>query len=468
MLRAATVAARCVNGAASAVAGRARRRLTTAEQVALAETALRAVDDPLLAAPADIVTTGMASVAAADDTLTITLDVRTAAHPHAYDIAERARIALEGSGVASDCAIRLVASGFGHAVGPEDALAGVRSCVAVSSCKGGVGKSTVAAHLAHALAARGGRVGLVDADVMGPSAPTVLGLEDARVEASPAGGGLALPVESRGGVRVASLGFVNVAPSTKPGAALRGPLAGRVAAQLFRMTDWGELDYLVVDLPPGVGDVTLGVCAAVAVEAAVVVTTPSRLARVDVLKGLELQEGLGVPTAAVVENLAVAVCPGCGAENRPFGAGHAAELAAAAGVAPEGVFRVPISPAVAAANEAGAVGDAAPEPVFLSLADRVIREVYTSMHARRDAVLDVKYDGKLGRVVVRSFRDGEATEAFLEPNDVRAGRDFSEGLAPTAVRLVGNRSVVFDWSDGVKDDVYAVSALLDRARGGAG
>jgi hypothetical protein len=105
--------------------------------------------------------------------------------------------------------------------------------------------------------------------------------------------------------------------------------------------------------------------------------------------------------------------------------------------------------------------------VFLSLADRVIREVYGSMHARRDAVLDVKYDGKLGRVVVRSFRDGEATEAFLEPNDVRAGRDFSEGLAPTAVRLVGNRSVVFDWSDGVKDDVYAVSALLDRARGGA-
>ena len=166
MLRAATVAARCVNGAASAVAGRARRRLTTAEQVALAETALRAVDDPLLAAPADIVTTGMASVAAADDTLTITLDVRTAAHPHAYDIAERARHALEGSGVASDCAIRLVASGFGHAVGPEDALAGVRSCVAVSSCKGGVGKSTVAAHLAHALAARGGRVGLVDADAV--------------------------------------------------------------------------------------------------------------------------------------------------------------------------------------------------------------------------------------------------------------------------------------------------------------
>ena len=445
-----------------------RHAHSSEEEVRLATEALRSVRDPLHDDAPDVVSSGMASVVGREASLAVSLDVRTAAHPEAFGIAEDCRRALEGSGISSDAEITLVADGFGASIGPQDSLAKVRACVAVASCKGGVGKSTVAAQLAYALLKRGGRVGLLDADVHGPSAPTQLGLTDARVEASPAGGGLALPVESRGGVRVASLGFVNVAPSTKPGAALRGPLAGRVAAQLFRMTDWGELDYLVVDLPPGVGDVTLGVCAAVAVEAAVVVTTPSRLARVDVLKGLELQEGLGVPTAAVVENLAVAVCPGCGAENRPFGAGHAAELAAAAGVAPEGVFRVPISPAVAAANEAGAVGDAAPEPVFLSLADRVIREVYGSMHARRDAVLDVKYDGKLGRVVVRSFRDGEATEAFLEPNDVRAGRDFSEGLAPTAVRLVGNRSVVFDWSDGVKDDVYAVSALLDRARGGAG
>ena len=439
------------------------------EEVRLATDALRSVRDPLHDDAPDVVSSGMASVVGREASLAVSLDVRTAAHPEAFGIAEDCRRALEGSGISSDAEITLVAGGFGASIGPQDSLAKVRACVAVASCKGGVGKSTVAAQLAYALLKRGGRVGLLDADVHGPSAPTQLGLTDARVEASPAGGGLALPVEARGGLRVASLGFVNVAASRTPGVALRGPLAGRVAAQLFSMTDWGELDYLVVDLPPGVGDVTLAVCAAVNVEAAVVVTTPSMLAKADVLRGLDLQEGLGLPTCAVVENLAEVSCQNCGENFRPFGSASVArDVARAAGLPAdlldESTFAVPVSRQVAAANDGGIVGYDDPLPVFDALAAHVVKRVYNAMHDRKDALLDVKYDAKHDKVVFRTFADGHANEASLDPAAVRRHRDahatLPPDLRPTRVSLVGNRSVVFDWSDGRKDDVYAVRDLV--------
>lgn len=437
--------------------------------MAAATEALRRVDDPLLrpgVATRDVVGSGMASVTRTADGLRVALDVRTAAHPHARAIADACGRALERAGLSSETSVVLRADGFGARVGSSDGLASVRSCVAVASCKGGVGKSTVAANLAYALLAKGARVGLVDADVHGPSAPIQLGVEGARVLPAAAGGKFVAPVDARG-LRVASMGFANAAPggARGGGGALRGPLAGRVAAELLTTTDWGELDYLIVDLPPGVGDVALAVSAAVSVDAAVVVTTPSALARADVLRGLALQETLGVPTLAIVENLAVAVCRGCGARDRVFGDGHVAELADAAGLGADACFEVPVSAALAAANEAGAVGRAPPGPVFAALADRVVEFVYAAMHASKDRLLEVVFERRRNVLVLRSFDEDGASESYLSPADVRrdGGPPNPPDLAPTRVELVGNRSVVIDWSDNMKDDVYSVDDLLERA-----
>ena len=187
-------------------------------------------------------------------------------------------------------------------------LADISHFLAVYSCKGGVGKSTVAVNLAYELARLGGRVGLLDLDVYGPSLPILLKPDDPAVRRSEKGKGMVLPIEHQG-VKLLSLGFVNRS-SGVPGsgqdngaAIMRGPMAGKVVEQLLKGTDWGPLDVLVLDLPPGTGDVQLQVCQDLSLSGAIAVTTPSRLAVVDTRKGIEMFTSLGVPTLSVVQNM---------------------------------------------------------------------------------------------------------------------------------------------------------------------
>jgi Mrp family chromosome partitioning ATPase/DUF971 family protein len=197
-------------------------------------------------------------------------------------------------------------------------LAHVGSVVAVSSGKGGVGKSTVAVNLAYALAARGARVGILDADVHGPSLPTMVQPADTAVRKQADGCINALVL---GGVRLMSYGWVapRNARGERTGGAMRGPLTSSVVQQLLKFTAWGELDHLVIDMPPGTGDVhvTLGQSAPIAT--AVIVTTPQKLALADVSKGLDLFHTLKVPSAAVVLNMAHYVAPDTGRRYHPFG-----------------------------------------------------------------------------------------------------------------------------------------------------
>ena len=187
-------------------------------------------------------------------------------------------------------------------------LENVSHVIAVYSCKGGVGKSTVAVNLAYELARLGGRVGLLDLDLYGPSLPILVQPKDKTVRRSRKGSGMVCPIE-HGGIRLLSLGFVNTnsgvqGSGTDNGAAImRGPLVVKVVAQLLKGTDWGELDVLVLDLPPGTGDVQLAVCQDLALSGAVAVSTPSKLATTDTRKGIEMFTSLGVPTLAVVENM---------------------------------------------------------------------------------------------------------------------------------------------------------------------
>jgi len=204
-------------------------------------------------------------------------------------------------------------------------LPGVKNIVAVASGKGGVGKSTTAANLALALAAEGARVGVLDADIYGPSQPTMLGVSG-RPDSSD--GKTMEPMQAHG-LQVMSIGFL-----VEPDQAMiwRGPMATQALEQLLRQTNWHELDYLLVDMPPGTGDIQLTLSQRVPLTGAVIVTTPQDIALADAQRGLKMFEKVGVPILGIVENMAVHVCSNCGHAEHIFGAGGGERMAAQYGV----------------------------------------------------------------------------------------------------------------------------------------
>lgn len=201
----------------------------------------------------------------------------------------------------------------------------VKNIVAVASGKGGVGKSTTAVNLALALAAEGARVGLLDADIYGPSQPMMMGI-DRRPESDD--GQTMEPLENYG-VQVMSIGFL-----INPDEAMiwRGPMATQALEQLLRQTNWGDLDYLVVDLPPGTGDIQLTLSQRVPMTGAVIVTTPQDIALIDAKKAVTMFEKVGVPILGIVENMAVHVCSQCGHAEHIFGEGGGQRYAAERGI----------------------------------------------------------------------------------------------------------------------------------------
>lgn len=222
----------------------------------------------------------------------------------------------------------------------------VRHVVAVGSAKGGVGKSTVAANLALALRARGTAAGLLDADIYGPSSLTLLGVEDAPRRARLTDDRKVLPLEAHG-MPVVSFGFFL---GERSPAVWRGPLVAKAVDQLSRGVVWPELDVLVVDLPPGTGDVPLSLTGAVRVDGGIVVTTPQRLAVAEAHKCAEMFGKLDVPTVGVVENLSAAVCA-CGRVSHPFGEGGGRRLAEEIGVPL--LAEIPLDPSVREGEERG-------------------------------------------------------------------------------------------------------------------
>src|SRR5688572_19467254 len=200
-------------------------------------------------------------------------------------------------------------------------LPNVKNIVAVASGKGGVGKSTTAVNLALALAAEGAAVGILDADIYGPSQPMMMGIEG-RPESED--GKTMEPLENYG-VQVMSIGFLVDADNPM---IWRGPMATQALEQLLRQTNWKELDYLIVDMPPGTGDIQLTLSQRVPLTGAVIVTTPQDIALHDAKKGIKMFEKVGVPILGIVENMAVHVCSNCGHVEHIFGAEGGKKLAA--------------------------------------------------------------------------------------------------------------------------------------------
>ena len=214
----------------------------------------------------------------------------------------------------------------GRGIGEKVTVPGVRNIIAVSSGKGGVGKSTVAVNIAVALTLDGARVGLMDADVYGPNVPIMMGASDARPEVDV---NRLIPIEAYG-VRIMSMAFLQ--PGDKP-MIVRGPILHGLVKQFLSDVKWGELDYLIVDMPPGTGDVQLSLAQLVPVQGAVLVTTPQDVAIADVRRALRMFETVAIPILGVVENMSYFVAPDTGTRYDIFGAGGGDKLAA--------VYRVP-------------------------------------------------------------------------------------------------------------------------------
>lgn len=249
--------------------------------------------------------------------------------------------------------------------GPQP-LPGVRRILAVGSGKGGVGKSTVASNLAVALARRGRKVGLLDADIYGPSQPRMMGVSDR--PASPDGKTI-IPLRAHG-VTVMSIGLM-----LKDGEAViwRGPMLQGALQQLLGQVQWGELDVLIVDLPPGTGDVQLSLAQKAPLTGAVVVSTPQDVALIDARRAINMFEKLKVPVLGLIENMSTYVCPNCGHEAHIFGHGGVAAEAAAIGVPFLG--ELPISLDVRLSGDTGtpaATGAGPAAEAYARIADRLV------------------------------------------------------------------------------------------------
>ncbi|MGH8705519.1 MAG: iron-sulfur cluster carrier protein ApbC [Burkholderiales bacterium] len=248
-------------------------------------------------------------------------------------------------------------------------VASVKNIIAVASAKGGVGKSTTAVNLALALAAEGAAVGILDADIYGPSQPMMLGIAG-RPESRD--GKSLEPMEGHG-LQAISIGFLIDVDTPM---VWRGPMVTQALEQLLKDTRWRDLDYLVVDLPPGTGDIQLTLAQKVPVTGAVIVTTPQDIALIDARKGFKMFEKVGIPILGVVENMSVHVCPQCGHESHIFGQGGAARMCKDYGT--ELLGQLPLDASIREQADSG-------RPTVVAEPDGRVAEIYRRI-ARRCAV----------------------------------------------------------------------------------
>ena len=268
-------------------------------------------------------------------------------------------------------------------------LPNVKNIIAVASGKGGVGKSTTAVNLALALAAEGAQVGILDADIYGPSQPMMLGItgrptsvEENTME----------PMEGHG-IQASSIGFLidDDAPMV-----WRGPMVTSALEQLLRQTRWRDLDYLIVDMPPGTGDIQLTLAQKVPVTGAVIVTTPQDIALLDARKGLKMFEKVGVPIVGIIENMSTYVCPSCGHEEHVFGTGGGQKMCQEYGV--DFLGSLPLNLSIREQADAG-------RPTVVADPDGAISAIYKTIArqvAIKVATLSKDMSSKFPNIVVQN------------------------------------------------------------------
>jgi len=337
-------------------------------------------------------------------------------------------------------------------------LANVSNVIAVSSCKGGVGKSTTAVNLAFTLAASGAKVGVFDADVYGPSLPTMAYLPNTQLYFD---GELIKPLSFKG-VKLMSFGYTASPEDEQNPAILRGPMVSQVINQLVTQTNWGDLDYLVIDMPPGTGDIQITLTQLVPITAAVIVTTPQRISFIDVVKGIEMFDKMKVPTVAVVENMSYFECDSCAEKHYPFGRGALQSLVNEFGF--NHTVEFPIHPDISPAGDSGTpfVLDHPQSPIatlYQQLANSVVREVSRIRH--NGGVTPSVELFESGAVVVSQGTtrfEIQSKALRLKCRCARCEDEFTgspliveseipDSVVPIGMSPIGNYAIGINWSD---------------------
>lgn len=430
--------------------------------------ALRQVQDPDL--HRDIVSLGFVKkVAITGGRVAVVVELTTPACPVKEQLRAECReriLALPG---VTDADVEMTAN-VRAAAASRPVLPAVKNVLAVASGKGGVGKSTVAVNLAAALALRGAKVGLMDADVYGPSVARMVGGKG-RPEVSAER--MLKPIEAHG------LKFMSMGLLVDEGTPViwRGPMASSLIQQFLSQVDWGELDYLVIDLPPGTGDVQLTLTQMASLSGAVLVTTPQDVASEVSKKGLRMFRTVNVPVLGVIENMSGFVCSGCGRHHDIFRPRGGARPARQWGVPLLG--EIPVEPELAALGDEGVpVVRSAPEgataQAFLALAERVAAALSTLAMRHEAAGLPEKIDADATRLHIR-WDDGHESSHGLENLRYLCGcahcvdehtgerrirrQDVPRGIRPQRIEQSGRYALQIHWSDGHGTGLYTFERL---------
>ncbi|HEY3281006.1 MAG TPA: P-loop NTPase [Armatimonadota bacterium] len=437
--------------------------------------ALKVVMDPDL--QRDIVTLGFVkNVRICGDSVALDIELTTPACPVKEQLKQQAVTALKELPGVATVSVNMTSNVSRRAGGPGsvdlELLKGVRNIVAVASGKGGVGKSTVSVNLALALAQSGAKVGLMDSDIYGPTIPRMLGIE-ASAEATEENH--IVPLE-RYGIRLMSMAFLtgNDTPTI-----WRGPMVSRLVQQFLSTVEWGELDYLVIDLPPGTGDIQLTLTQTAPLNGAVIVTTPQDVAVGIARKGLRMFQQVNVPVLGLVENMSTFVCPHCNTPTRLFPHGGAEatceemgipllaeipfdpELAMGGDLGEPIVLRDPGSPAALAFQEAAK--NMAAQLSIVNLATARVTSVPTEVQALNDHHLSIHWDD--GHQSIFSFRKLRAACPCASCVDEWTGErrvelaDVPEDVFPEEIQPVGRYALHLRWSDGHSSGIYSFDLL---------
>jgi len=403
----------------------------------------------------DIVSLGFVkNISIKDGSVSLDIELTTPACPIKNEFQKNAEEVLSALDGVESVKVNMTAREVKKSEKNKGGLEHVRNILAVASCKGGVGKSTIAANIARELSARGFKIGLLDADIFGPSVPTLFNIHKPDIQADKDKN--MIPYEQNG-LKIMSFGFfLGDSP-----AILRGPIVSGYIQQLLTGVAWGDLDYLIIDMPPGTGDIQLTMTQTVQLNGAVMVTTRQALSLVDVAKGIEMFEKVNVPMIGVVENMSYFDCTNCGSRHYIFGGDEENVVTKKYGL--KTLMQLPIK------VDSGIIGHLDKDftdPDIKELVDNVVRAIGMKAFDKNTTPQYEFDDEKL------SFTWPDGTRSVVKNLDLRADcgcavcvdeysgekllkvEDLPKDIKPTEITPLGNYALKITWSDGHASGIY--------------